>query len=172
MEYYMHTGTGILIFGEACILSPLTDWDAMGMARIGCARSMFVARNRVDCIVVLCSQRLLSGEWYQGGSSMAVAVGALRSSLANQVCTGLYSMGGRGTAAQELPAWVGDFPSSTSSPDRIPCRAALESSDSLYPSHLTDTRANTANMSDDEERVTMPFKFVTGTSSAAAARPL
>lgn len=31
----MHTGTGILILGEACILSPLTDWEAMGMARIG-----------------------------------------------------------------------------------------------------------------------------------------
>jgi len=46
----IHTGTGILIFGEACILSPLTD--CIGIARVGCARSTLVARNRVDCIIV------------------------------------------------------------------------------------------------------------------------
>ena len=58
--------------------------------------------------------------------------------------------------------WESEFTSSTSSPDRIP-RGAKQH---LY--YRTDTRANTANMSDDEERVTMPFKFVTGMSS----RPL
>lgn len=31
----VHTGTGILILGVACILNPLTDWEAIWVARMG-----------------------------------------------------------------------------------------------------------------------------------------
>jgi hypothetical protein len=73
-------------------------------------------------------------------------------------------------ARVKLGGTCGRFPARRLPPSLTTSRARSHTTASRpFPRHFTTTASanpprNTANMSDDEERVTMPFKFVTGAS--------
>lgn len=119
---------------------------------------MLVARNRVDCILFV----VLSVEVCEavgGRCSTVWLVGALRHARA--------SFNGR---TRNGSAGASRATSLRRPHHPVASTHAAEHHEITYTSYASFyTRANTAKMSDDEERVTMPFKFVTGKSSAAAA---
>jgi hypothetical protein len=78
-----------------------------------------------------------------------------------------------GTCAAASGEAASSFVDDLEASDRIPKQADQPAATPVRPQHRHRSSQypprNTANMSDDEERVTMPFKFVTGASYKPAS---
>lgn len=147
-RFYMLAGTAILLVlvWKLLVICPARA----RRSEAGCWRSMLAARNRVDCMIVLVFESSWkSGECGRRRGGDRAPMRAVRN------------------VASEEPACVNPFgwltrARSFFNHSIIHCRPLLHHSDEAPPRTPTYSPNTTANMSDDEERVTMPFKFVTG----------